>query len=201
MKKFLRIDSHAPASPALPAPQPAAHAAAAAASRGTSPSWDTAAVAASTHAAHSASRERTDSGSANSLLPPPPPLQAGGGYEPSLSGVSLNYFDYAPAASHYAASSPLPAASPHAAGPGSSLAAGAAQQQQQQREPAALERSELHRSLKSLEQLLVAFDEYRDLAARLAKCERKLGKACKELAVGKAFAEVPGECGTRAACA
>ena len=53
-----------------------------------------------------------------------------------------------------------------------------------------------HRAQKresSLEQLLVAFDEYRDLAARLAKCERKLGKACKELAVGKAFAEVPGE--------
>ena len=182
MKKFLRIDSHAPASPALPPPQPG--------SRGASPgagTWDAAAP--PTHAAGAGSRERTDSGSANSLQPPPP-LQSS--YEPSLSGAaSLNYFDYAPAASLFpGGSSPFPAGTPYAAGPGSGLGSAAAAPQ---REAAALERSELHRSLKSLEQLLVAFDEYRDLAARLAKCERKLGKACKELAVGKAFAEVPGE--------
>ncbi|PWN44262.1 hypothetical protein IE81DRAFT_321409 [Ceraceosorus guamensis] len=56
-----------------------------------------------------------------------------------------------------------------------------------------LERSDLHKSLKSLESLLVTFDEYRDLSARMAKCEKRLAKGAKELGQGKAYAEVPGQ--------
>ncbi len=56
------------------------------------------------------------------------------------------------------------------------------------------ERAELHKSLKSIEALLVSLDEYRDLAARLAKAEKKVAKAAAEVAKGKMTREVPGEC-------
>ena len=45
-----------------------------------------------------------------------------------------------------------------------------------------VERATLHRSLAALSGLLVALDEVRDLAARLAKANKKVGKAQKELA-------------------
>ncbi|PWN25944.1 hypothetical protein BDZ90DRAFT_54570 [Jaminaea rosea] len=49
-------------------------------------------------------------------------------------------------------------------------------------DPNPVDRADLHRSLKSLETLLAQLDEYRDLQAALAKCEKKLFKSCAELA-------------------
>ena len=45
-----------------------------------------------------------------------------------------------------------------------------------------IDRQALQRSLKSLEGLLVSLDEYRDLHAKLAKAEKKLGKNVRDLA-------------------
>lgn len=47
---------------------------------------------------------------------------------------------------------------------------------------APIDRQTLQRSLRSLEGLLVSLDEYRDLRAKLAKAEKKLGKNIKDLA-------------------
>jgi hypothetical protein len=47
--------------------------------------------------------------------------------------------------------------------------------------PPPIDRPTLQKNLKCLETLLVAVDEYRELNARLAKVEKRLGKAAKEL--------------------
>jgi hypothetical protein len=45
-----------------------------------------------------------------------------------------------------------------------------------------VERPTLHKSLAALSGLLVALDEYRDLSAASAKAQKKVAKACKEVA-------------------
>lgn len=45
-----------------------------------------------------------------------------------------------------------------------------------------IDRIALQKSLKSVEIVLVALDEYRELNVRLAKVEKRLGKSMKELA-------------------
>lgn len=54
-----------------------------------------------------------------------------------------------------------------------------------------IERNDLHKSLKALEAVLVAVDEYRDLKSRLAKSEKRLAKSLNELGKTKALEEVP----------
>lgn len=56
-----------------------------------------------------------------------------------------------------------------------------------------IERTDLHKSLKSLESLLVSLDEYRDLSNKLSKVEKRIAKNASELAKGKAVKEIPGE--------
>ncbi|TKY87597.1 hypothetical protein EX895_003611 [Sporisorium graminicola] len=56
-----------------------------------------------------------------------------------------------------------------------------------------VERSDLHKSLKALESLLVNLDEYRDLSARLAKVEKKLAKSTSELERTKVVLETPSQ--------
>ena len=55
------------------------------------------------------------------------------------------------------------------------------------------DRNELHKSLKALENLLISLDEYRELAAKMAKVEKRVAKAANELAKGKMTREIPGE--------
>lgn len=56
-----------------------------------------------------------------------------------------------------------------------------------------VERPDLHKSLKALESLLVNLDEYRDLAARLAKVEKKMAKSASELERTKVVRETPSQ--------
>lgn len=51
----------------------------------------------------------------------------------------------------------------------------------QQQPPTPIDRLALQKSLKALETLLVAVDEYRELNVRLAKVEKRLAKSAKEL--------------------
>jgi len=60
-----------------------------------------------------------------------------------------------------------------------------------------IDRSELHKSLKNLESLLVSLDEYRDLSNKMAKVEKRIAKNAGELAKGKSVKEIPGECPRR----
>lgn len=57
----------------------------------------------------------------------------------------------------------------------------------------AIERNDLHKSVKALEGILVTLDEYRDLRTKLAKCEKKLSKGLNEMAKVKAIEEVPSQ--------
>jgi len=57
----------------------------------------------------------------------------------------------------------------------------------------AIERNDLHKSVKALEGILVSLDEYRDLRTKLAKCEKKLSKGLNEMAKVKAIEEVPSQ--------
>lgn len=56
-----------------------------------------------------------------------------------------------------------------------------------------VERNELHKGLKSLESLLITFDEYRDLKNKLAKCEKRLAKNLGELSKSKMLEETPSQ--------
>uniref|UniRef100_V5EQJ4 Uncharacterized protein n=1 Tax=Kalmanozyma brasiliensis (strain GHG001) TaxID=1365824 RepID=V5EQJ4_KALBG len=56
-----------------------------------------------------------------------------------------------------------------------------------------VERTDLHKSLKALETLLVNLDEYRDLAARMAKVEKKLAKSTLELERTKVVLPTPAQ--------
>ncbi|EPQ30481.1 uncharacterized protein PFL1_02007 [Pseudozyma flocculosa PF-1] len=58
-------------------------------------------------------------------------------------------------------------------------------------EALAIERADLHKTLKALEGLLVNLDEYRDLAARMAKAEKKLARSASELAKVKSVQRAP----------
>ncbi|PWN34183.1 uncharacterized protein FA14DRAFT_70132 [Meira miltonrushii] len=57
----------------------------------------------------------------------------------------------------------------------------------------AIERNDLHKSVKALEGILISLDEYRDLRTKLAKCEKKLSKGLNEMAKVKAIEEVPSQ--------
>lgn len=57
----------------------------------------------------------------------------------------------------------------------------------------AIERNDLHKSVKVVESILVSLDEYRDLRTKLAKCEKKLSKGLNEMAKVKSIEEVPSQ--------
>lgn len=55
----------------------------------------------------------------------------------------------------------------------------------------AVERAELHKLLKSYENVLVTLDEYRQAQTSLSRLEKKLSKGCAELSKSKAIAPLP----------
>jgi hypothetical protein len=56
-----------------------------------------------------------------------------------------------------------------------------------------IERTEMHKGLKSLETLLATLDEYRDLKNRIAKSEKRLAKNLAELSKSKMLEDVPSQ--------
>ncbi|KAK0544799.1 hypothetical protein OC846_005923 [Tilletia horrida] len=56
-----------------------------------------------------------------------------------------------------------------------------------------LDRNDLHKVLRSLEGLLVGLDEYRDLALKMAKVEKKIAKSAAEIAKIKSVKHVPSQ--------
>lgn len=94
---------------------------------------------------------------------------AGGGLSPSLHNTSRNA---SPLQSPRLDSRPLPSSGPPALTPDWATSS----------PPLPIDRPTLQKSLRCLETLLVAMDEYRELNVRLGKVEKRLGKAAKELA-------------------
>ncbi|KAE8266660.1 hypothetical protein A4X09_0g5684 [Tilletia walkeri] len=56
-----------------------------------------------------------------------------------------------------------------------------------------LDRNDLHKVLRSLEGLLVGLDEYRDLAQKMAKIEKKIAKSASEISKIKSIRHVPSQ--------
>lgn len=54
-----------------------------------------------------------------------------------------------------------------------------------------IDRTDLHKLLKSYETVLVTLDEYRQVQSSLSRLEKKLSKGCSELAKSKAIAPLP----------
>ncbi|KAN0064887.1 hypothetical protein ACQY0O_001944 [Thecaphora frezii] len=123
---------------------------------------------------------------------PASPLRGSNPPSPNLQNRTVAQPPYA----DYFAASPVPSAGPmqtprpitpvqatRAVSPGPGAAA--------PDDGLAIERTDLHKTLKALEGLLVNLDEYRDLAARMAKVEKKLAKSASELEKIKSTRQAP----------